>query len=101
MGLPGRFSSRYTLPPTIASQIAPWSSLGLVSPPWATTGVHERSERRKIVVSRNISHFLEGRVRGRGRPHPLPSEPYRHLSTHTAQALDNALVTARGCPHWP
>ena len=42
-----------------------------------------------------------GRVRRWHYCHPLPSEPYRHLSTHTAQASDNAPATARGAPPGP
>src|SRR4051794_24470552 len=56
--------------------------------------------------------LLTGRVRRWGHPHPLPSEPYVRLSTHTAQASNNAPawhdrarlrrpttpLTGRGCP---
>src|SRR5689334_20517009 len=40
-----------------------------------------------------------GRVAGRPYGLPAPSEPYMHLSTHTAQALDNALRSTR-LLHW-
>src|SRR5262249_23691057 len=38
------------------------------------------------------------RVRGLGRPSPLPSELHGRVPTHAAQALVNALGTARGSP---
>ena len=39
-----------------------------------------------------------GRVAGRHRCLPAPSEPYGLVSSHTAQALDNASVRIRGDP---